>query len=1211
MPVSFRTCPDAGQICEPFSSPYRKETSSAKFSAFLNRPLTLHSRNMGESARFSVVELLRHLKIEHGLLKGSTVNNWKNNQTGADIDLQFLSESADKKQITESLIEFLNSRSNRRAETTQSVLDKTWLSKVAHQLKDSWHRTIISVGYSQNRGTTLDLNFTNSRTVTHDVIHASKAIHFNWAQPKTFIIDSWHPALVEWLSKHDLLWFKPDIDSGLVRLSYRLSKSPNAHLLQPDLALHFCEQASHASLQSVCMRIMMNEYSRGNLQPDDRQRLWEPVIAAAAKPDNKALERDLLAWSKFNTLDQLKESLSDPNQQTAVINRLTQGCQIGADFKQAVKNVLKNDPDIQTRLKCLIRPALGATLVPGALLFKKLDTWNCLHEVPEHELRTVFSDCLQKLAESADAICRTRAQNMLGWLDGDDVASLKFWLDRIPASLRSNPPEQLTEPVLDAALHLIQTRGVESLTPAMPQLSQIRIRLEDWHTLARTLMNAAPTSSSAESASADFLALQFMRVLVRNSPLMSAFIPGAKVDLEGVDTPMPTHQFHTQLMAFTDNILPHQIPPMLRSVLCMNRNDIEIKLPDLLLQVSKTQRTAVAVLGPIKHWVNENSYAVLQPTPAGTGHSLQVMWRDGAVFSGQQTGNGNFNFDGVLSQIIKPGTKTGLTGLLEAGRLLASNLFSDLNLQHSHWACTGLFNGQQLLKADQLDQALLAMKQGCVREQASGSGFWIEHHISDHKPVSCKVIAQNVRSSVELKMAYQPPRKNSNITSLFKNPWKVEPELSGIQSICQLNAPPFGGLQFTTHLPWNDEEQVLRGMGEVTVKGAIPFKWFGRIEAGKLLPEGRLILDKQKEPAIEFNISTPSASIPMTLLPVMADLLGKHSNERYPYTPRVWGEHNTWPEQGFEGFVNLLPCGDKLFSGYVTSTGLAQGVLSEIACPDSYYHTAWTGSFLVQALNSLNARGLALDHQRDQPFRIPLPDQRVLLPHGVVHQHTVKRVKDSDTTRQEQLYFCGEEIPYRQISQQSKAPYNSPNLPRYFVGLNYTQNQQAKHLDLVFNPGDGGHDFIIIRPKHYDKQANYQEIYRDSQGVSASWLVIKGRHQIGKIRLPAGIEYSGQISLQNNQFLLEGNGKFDLGAMSFSGEFVAGTTVKNLKGLNPESTHWVNTYCATAADRTFQLNEWLEIISGGELNWEADVKAHLRCRELETLRKDATVFSKT
>lgn len=1211
MPVSSRTCANAGQICESFESSYRSETSSKKFSTFLKRPLIVHSRINGEYARFSLIELLKHLNIPQALLKGSTVYNWKSEQASADIDLQIFSEPEGTQHHTEKIIEFLKSRSNCRNADMQLLHEKTWLSKVAQQFKKTWHRTIISVGYIHPQGTTLDLNFTNNRTVAHDTIHASKAIQFNWIQPKAFIIDSWHPHLVQWLSKNQLLWFNPDIEDGLMRLSYRLSKLPDAFLLQADLPAHFCEQASESNLRSICLRVMMNEYSRNQLTPSERRLLWEPVIDTAKQTENEALKRDLLAWSKFNNLAHLKDALTNPDTRQTVLNRLTTGCQIGADFNNAVKHALKTNPEISNRLKPMIGTALGGTLVPGKLLFKQLDTWPQIQEVPEHELQTVFTECLNKLTQCSDQHTSDRAHNMLGWLNGDDLATLKFWADRIPDTLRNDPPSELIEPVLDAVLQLIQTQGVDSLAPALPQLGQLRIGQSDWHTLARALMSTQPASTHAKGENTDDLTLQFMRLLASNSPLLSAFVPGSKVDLEGTNTPMPTQQFYSQIMAFVDCIHTQKIPPILKSILYINRNEVEIKLPDLLLTVSQTHRTAAAVIGPVKHWVNESSYAVFQPISTGAGHALQVMWRDGSLFSGQQTTDGNFNFNGFLSQICKPGTSTDLNGLLQAGRLLANNLFSGSDPQHSHWTCHGLFNGQQMLKADHLGQAVLTMKQGVIREQSHGSGFLIEHHFKNYKPDHCKVIAHTARSSVELKMTYRPETDVSATASVFSNPWHAEPELSNIQSICRLNSPPYGELQFTTILPWNDLGKSLSGQGEVTVKGSVTLRWVGQVASGKLLPIGKLFLDRQKEPVIKFDSDTSSASIPMTLLPVMAELLGKHSNGTYPYTPKVWDEPNQWPGKGFEGFVNLLPCGNNLFSGYLTSTGQAVGVVSQMAPTHSDFYTAWTGSFLVQPATVLNQQLQALDPHSGQPFSMQLSNGKTLLPHGVVYEHTMSRFNSQPPAKKGQIYFCGENIPYQRITQNDTIQYNSPGLTRYFVGLNYAHHKQMSQLDVVFNPGDGGYDFMFIRPERYETLTNFQEIYRDSQGMRANWLIANRHYQMGQIKFPSGIEYSGQISQQNNQFNLQGKGKFTLGSLSFTGVFGADATIQNLKGLNPESEHWVSEYCGTAKNRAFQLDEWLEIISGGQFNWEADMKAHLRCRNLGALKNNATVFSRT
>ena len=219
MPALSRIAPK-GQQTESFDSPYRTETSFKNFSTFLNRPLTVHSRNPNQYARFCLLDVLKHIDINKAILKGSTARHWKSDKPPADIDLQLsCTNSLDKKKLSQTLLGFLNSHSNRSIKDNHEIKEKVWFSRVRYQMQDAWVRLIVSVGYPQQDASTLDLNFTNYRGIAHDAIHASQAIQFDCAQRKAFSIGSWHPNLVDFLQKNQLLWFNPDIDEGLGRLA--------------------------------------------------------------------------------------------------------------------------------------------------------------------------------------------------------------------------------------------------------------------------------------------------------------------------------------------------------------------------------------------------------------------------------------------------------------------------------------------------------------------------------------------------------------------------------------------------------------------------------------------------------------------------------------------------------------------------------------------------------------------------------------------------------------------------------------------------------------------------------------------------------------------------------------------------------------------------------------------------------------------------------
>lgn len=435
--------------------------------------------------------------------------------------------------------------------------------------------------------------------------------------------------------------------------------------------------------------------------------------------------------------------------------------------------------------------------------------------------------------------------------------------------------------------------------------------------------------------------------------------------------------------------------------------------------------------------------------------------------------------------------------------------------------------------------------------------------------------------------------------------------MNKIESLEKINCPPFGIIDFSTTLPWDEEGQLLQGLSEIKATGLIKFKWSGQIKSGKLLPEGGLYHDKQKTPAIVFSDLKRSSEIPVALLPVMANLLGPSLNGSYPFTPVVWHDPNCWPIPGFEGFVNQNIYENLSFSGYLTSTGRAIGVLSETAEPGRDFYSAWAGSFYVRPSSLLSYSPVKIDKQDKNLGCVPLSANEVLMPHGIVREYVLEKESYKPYARVNRVSFCGEGLSFRQITQSPELIYDSPNAARYLVGLDYTLDQKPKHLDIVFNPGDGGNDFMVIRPIDFNTQKNYQEIYRDSQGTSANWLVVNNEYRMVNIRFPSGMEYSGKIEKQGKFYRPVGSGKIVFGGLSFTADFEKNSTFKNMKAMNSASADWLKSNHPAGDNSAFTFKDWIKLISDGRLDWQNDLQAHLQVRSLASLKDQSTVFSRT
>jgi len=1179
--------------------------------------LTICGRQSNQTARFSLLDILKHLNIQKAILKGSATNQWRSNKTLADIDLQLPVNSAiDKNQFTKPLLEFLNQRSNLSAKGKQAIQEKTWFSKVRHDLKDSWARLIISIGYPAQNATTLDINLTNYRGIAYDTIQASRVLQFDWAQSKTHSVGSWHPSLVDWLAKNQLLWFNPDIDEGLSRLSYRLSKSSNARLLQPRITLQFFEQASPETIGNIYLRVLMDEYPSSTLSTQERKQLWAPVLQAAATPKYESLKSDLLGWTTQQTLDEVTSALNAPETQVSVLDQLTKACQIGIDFKNSVKNFLMSQEEFDEPLKPLIQKALGAHVVSGESIFNMLDNWSLVKDIPKHELLTVFTELLTHTSTTADPSVSGKAAHMLGWLHGDEVATLQFWMDRIPDSARNAPPEKLMPPVIQSLLKIIKTKGTKGLEPVLPQLSTLRISRSDWHTLTEALetnRSNIATQSAINLEHSRNPVLGLMEILTLHSAVLGAFAGKCNVVTfaknNGVRTEQLFQNFYQDLMVYAHTLQEQKTPPVLRNFLTVKSDGLDLALPDMTLTVSFSQESITANLETNKFWVTEHARAKLNTEPFTNSQSFYMEWHDGSLFSGESHPSGKFIFDGVLTHVSVQSEAPEISGLLNTGRLICQSRFPGIDYAEKSWAAKGHFNSKQLLKTKTLADALLVLKQGVIVDQLMNSLAKIEHEIENNLPTRCFVTVTTDTYRTEMNTRYRRVDDTIPKRIQFQNVWGVEPVMDQVESIDQLVSAPFGVLNFESTTPWDEEQQTLQGLGEIKTSGVLKFKWAGEFKAGQLLPEGSLYLDKSKTPSITFKQGNSSSNIPRSLLPVMADLLGRLSGE-YTFSNHIWHDPDTWPIPGFEGFVNNFTHKGLSFSGYLTSMGRAIGILRESPEANKDYYSTWTGSFYVRPTTMLDYQPVRLDRQELNPVCIPLSEYQVLTPHGFVREFLVEKNSHQPRARVDRMYFCGESMMLTKTTRSPEISYDSPNATRYMAGVGYTMNEQAKHLDLVYNPSDKGNDFFVIRPENFDKLSNYQEIYRDSMGTSANWLVVNKQYRMVNAKFLSGVEYSGKVERQGNLLRPTGNGKLSFNALSFTADFEKDNTIKNIKAMNHVTSNWMATNLKPGGNQSITLSDWMKKVSNGRLDWQKDVQAQLMLRDLSSVKNQGIIFSR-
>ncbi|HEX4855876.1 MAG TPA: hypothetical protein VFV28_03645, partial [Limnobacter sp.] len=521
----------------------------------------------------------------------------------------------------------------------------------------------------------------------------------------------------------------------------------------------------------------------------------------------------------------------------------------------------------------------------------------------------------------------------------------------------------------------------------------------------------------------------------------------------------------------------------------------------------------------------------------------------------------------------------------------------------------GQFRIQPLLKSADFTGALRTMKEGEFLDQSADQFIKICHDLREGLPESCSVTVDGAKEFPSLVVLYKPDREGASSSSDFRNPWQVAPQTERVQTRHLQNVAPLGRILLTSLIPWNPNERTLDGWGEVIGNGDVEFRWKGRFVGGELSHCGSLYIGKSREAAIVFDDQESGSHMPLSLLPVIADLLGTKLQGHHPFSARVWCETNTWPPAGFEGFINHFESGQYSFSGYMTSTGRAIGIMGNLRPGNSPFFSVHTGNFRILGSGLFPAPPLSVDEQPRQLLGCQVGENTQLVPHGLVQEMMIMKSDHAPITRIDRLYFCGQGITVTEITQDPELAYRAPNQSACLVGFGYTDQQKPIHLNMVFNPGDGGEDFVKVKPDGFEQQVNHRELYVDASGTVASWVLINQECKMGEIHFPCGLKYSGQVTTSQHFHSFQGQGKISFGELSLSGRFQPDGTVSDLQAKNTASQHWLSSYSRPSLAPRFRLNELLELMSGGEISYQADIHPHLQVRGLGMMAEQAVVFS--
>lgn len=1219
MPSPLQVTQTSASSSNAVESSYRSETSYKKFSTFLNRELTIQGKQAHHRVQFSVLELLKNLNIQQAVLKGSAVHHWDQADPLADIDLQLPQPvGSDPDTLLNSLLGFIQSKNVSQPTAGRTLPAKTWFRKVCHDMDGHWTRSLISIGYPQAGTTTLDLNFTQQNRVAYDTLNASKAIQFNWIDRKAALIDSWHPHIVQWMRTSGLLWFNPDIQNGLGRLSYRLSKDPTLHLLQPGLAQHFCEQAEPDTLANVYLRVLRREYRNTLLSRQNQAALWRPVIDGVVEQqaDNPQLLADLLAWSKYGSVNALLEALDCESRQDLLFDALAKALQVSNNFKTGIAAQLQGKPEFKVQLSAVIDKALGAELVPGQRLFQLLDQWPVIQELPEHELQLLLGPCLEHLANSGSEAIQTRARNVQGWIENKEIKSLRFWIDRIPHTRRSSPGEKATLPLCESAVQLIRSNGPAGLGEALPDLCTILLGGNEWLRLCEALFehgkrNQIEASMPHPENPSESLVVELMNLVSRHAKVLVTMLPGATMTLDDDNESVLMSGLHGDLIEFASRVKAQRIPPLLKNALSTKGGELKLQLPQMVAHIGTGKDVITFSVERVKHLITAHMYASIRPNTEEPGvYDHSVIWEDGTFMTGNAPEN-HAMLKGQLSKLLPGPLPPGLQGLLNIGRGLCTSLWPSIQFNEHQVFAMGVFNSQGILKSKNLLGAMMALKNGLICDQEQGQSLKIQHEIVDGKPSRCVIHTEHLAESPDFTLHYTQATETTPANE-FSNAWGCQPASEHSVEFDQLQiTPSLGRSRVQTFLHWNPDKKAFEDWCEVKGTGPAPFEWNGRVQAdGKLLPMGSLYLAGHATPAIVFDADHGSMNIPLSLLPIVADMLGRRLNGSYPFQPRVWTDKNSWPPAGFEGFVSHHKAGSHWFSGYITSTGQAMGILNSSERQDRFDYTSRCGAFQIQ-----NAPHKYQGYQQEpsalSKVSVPLSGNRFLVPHGLIRQQRIGKSDHEVHHVSDWMFFDGAGLPMERAPQGIHQVYEAPGTAQYWVGRGFISAEgNPLMLDVVLNPGDGGPDYEFIRAANYHTLEKHNDIYRDAQGMSAIWTSKNNHLVFGSVQFPCGLGYQGELTIHNNFISFNGRGKLTFNGAELTGVFNASTGhVSQIKGRNETGNHWIQLHRTLTGSPSVALADLMDAALGEEDSVQRLLRPHLLVRNLAPLKSRARLFA--
>lgn len=1189
---------------------YKTPIAYKEFERFLNQPRTVTDRRGLASRPFSLNVLFQRIGVNQAFLKGSTVMQWQRRQLHPDIDLQFDPVDQSFPSLHQRLHHFVSEHDP--AGRIETLNRSPWFSKVSQTMGEAWQRGILSLGYPSSQHSKIDLNCTSNRFPVHDTLNASKAVYFDTRKREAFEIHSWSPKLVEWVRQHNLMWFEPEIDQGLSRLSYRICKRPDLKLLQPGLARLFLLKAEQAEVAQIGMRILGDEYPTSKLTALQRAELWLNILnhlesGISDSPFREAIEQ-LLMWTQFNSLGALQSALKNPDLYGEVIKNLGNACRVGLDCKRKLAACFQSSGFLTECLSPRLEAAMGINLLNEQDFLKLTDQWTGLLAVPEQELMTAFGPLLEKFVQAPHGENGSRAEHMLGWIKGEPLASALYMLDRIPKPSRASPPTRLLDPLMDATFQAVRHGGEQAAAALLPELLHVRIGPDYANTLLNLLLEKAPGFTLPRANPAESMLCSFLELKeTQNSQAIIKALGGEGLhsNTRAIDLQKGLENCLRKLDQLAGSG-GSQVPPLLKGLITKKAGSLSVDCESSQLSWCAANTKSTIRRGGTILTVSPSITVLQQKGQNASSDSLNVVWTDGTLFSGTLAPDTRACSGRLISQLDH--NKVQDNPLLQTGRALCRARWplSAFNVQTL--SAEGEFDADQLLNADNLSMALKSLKEGLIEENDPLGNLHVEFIVERCKPIGCIAVNHSNGQQAGLQMRFEPAGPEApDPLGKSHGVRAVTEDIARDFSIVFLPLPT-ATLSYSS--AWDTGTNTLSGHAQIHASGQSPFVWQGELDQeDQLKPGGVLQLTGTSLAVRPYTDTSEPQCIPIRFLPVMADVMGPALRQRCTFEPRIHLSQTQWPEPGFQGFVSELNCDAFRFSGYIGAGGRAIGLLKVKSGKDQMFSDrAIRGNFLIDVSTpSPGFKGLR-NVTNLEPLVVQLPDGRALSPHGYCEHYSLDYHNVSAQKAGQFVYFKGVGLRADRITRRTSQIYDAPGASQYYSGTDLEFNGKAAQVDVVINAGDGAPDFLWIRPPGYERNPRYQAHYFTTAGYHASLLMLDQKLALAKLEFPLGLIYQGQIGfLSPTHYGPFGKGKIEKDTLRFSGHFHHDKVISELVAGNDESADLLYK-AGRPQNQTMRLDALIGQMFGRFQNYGGDVQSHMRQRDFRHLHASAQVF---